>query len=260
MTTIELIKVFEDTQKIILENDILRQKTEKSINNTKIYDKGFFAPNRTVKSSQLNIEIAENSTFNTARTFTEGKVAVLNFANPHEAGGGTKRGSRAQEESLCRCSNLYNVLSTENLFENYYSWQKKNTDYLFSDKVVYSPEIQVLKSDDYAALDEAFTLDVITCAAPYNVYGHALDVLENTYKSRIVNILESAIDNNVDVIILGAFGCGVFRNPPALMAKAFRDILVDGGYYKFFSKVVFAIISLNSYNRNLEIFKEQLLQ
>lgn len=259
MKTIDLINVFENTQEIIRTNDMLSFATQKSREKNKMYDSAFSAQERKIKSLEINVQIIEGSSLDTARTFTKGKVAVLNFANPNEPGGGVKRGARAQEECLCRCSNLYNVLATEVLAQFYYRWHKQNTNYLFSDRVIYSLNIQIIKSDDYQLLDSPFSVDVITCAAPYNVYGFDRELLKSTYESRITNILEAAIDNNVDTIVLGAFGCGAFHNPPELMAESFKEILINRGYYKFFENVVFAIINANRFDRNFAVFQGTLI-
>lgn len=258
MNTADLINVFEDTQDTIRNNDFLSITTQESREKNKMYDSAFSALVRKTKNPELNVRIIEGSSFDTVRTFTKGRVAVLNFANPHEPGGGVKRGARAQEECLCRCSNLYNVLATKELSQFYYQWHKQNTNYLFSDRVIYSQNIQIIKSDDYQLLDSPVAVDVITCAAPYNVYGFDRELLKSTYESRITNILEVAIDNDVDTIVLGAFGCGAFHNPPELMAEAFKEILINRGYYKFFENVVFAIINANRFDRNFAVFQETL--
>ena len=145
MKSADLVNIFEDTQSTIRDNEVLSISTQTSREKNKMYDSAFSAQERKIKSLEVNVQIIEGSSFDTARTFTKGKVAVLNFANPHEPGGGVKRGARAQEECLCRCSNLYNVLATEELTRFYYQWHKQNTNYLFSDRVIYSPNIQIIK-------------------------------------------------------------------------------------------------------------------
>ncbi len=56
--------------------------------------------------------------------------------------------------------------------------------------------------------------------------------------------------------MLGAFGCGAFRNPPQLVAEVFREKLVAEKYGTRFKKTVFAI-KRNPYNReNYMTFRE----
>ena len=255
---INLISVFQDTAKIIQTSDALINSTQESRAKTKMYDAGFSAPIRRVKSQSINIKVIGGTSFDTARSFALGshKVAVLNFANPHRPGGSVKLGARAQEECLCRCSNLYSVLATEELNNFYYRWHKENSDDLFSDRVIYSPGIKIIKSDDYQLLNSPVSVDIITCAAPYNGGNLDRELLKNTYESRITNILETAIDNDADTVVLGAFGCGEFENPPELMANSFKEILVNRRYYKYFENIVFAILNTNPYDSNYATFKE----
>ena len=68
--------------------------------------------------------------------------------------------------------------------------------------------------------------------------------------------MEVAVANNVDIIVLGAFGCGVFNNPPDLVAEVFRNLLVTKGQGRFFKRVIFAIKKNNERNTNLVAFKK----
>ena len=254
----DLINVFNDTQVRIATDEALRLATEKSREDSRVYDAGFTSGRKTVKSDKLNISVIEGRSFDTARRFTDGRVAVLNFANPIKPGGGVKGGIKAQEECLCRCSNLYNVISSEELRAPYYEWHQSNKSYSYSDRLIYSPDIKIIKDDDYSRLEIPFTVDVITCAAPYSVYGYERESLKATLISRITNILEAAADNDVDTVVLGAFGCGVFRNPPDLVAECFREVLVTHGYYRYFKRVVFAIVNSSAFDRNYGIFEQTL--
>lgn len=195
------------------------------------------------------IFVVEQTSFAAARENLQyGRVAVLNFANPHYPGGGVFRGAMAQEECLCRSSNLYPCLEDGRVFEEFYLYHQKQTDYDFSHRLIYSPGITVFKDDQAVPqlLKNAdwFRVDVITCAAPYLAKRRYVNqtVLENLFRKRIRNILEAAMENEAEVLILGAFGCGAFGNPPEVVAKAFREVLAERRYQAF-RRIVFAIKS-----------------
>ena len=80
-----------------------------------------------------------------------------------------------------------------------------------------------------------------------NLYKH-----ESVLKTRFIKILKSAIANGKRNLILGAWGCGVFKNPPDVNARIFRECLDE--YSTFFDNIIFAIPD----NTNYEIFKENL--
>ena len=106
--------------------------------------------------------------------------------------------------------------------------------------------------------NEWFEVDVITCAAPYlakrkHTNGVALFEL---FKSRIKNIFEAARDNNVDYLILGAFGCGVFGQDPERVATHFCDLLTYD-FANCFKHVEFAI-PVRANPENYEAFKKVL--
>ena len=94
-------------------------------------------------------------------------------------------------------------------------------------------------------LDEnkCFEVDVIMCAAPFAPGLSYTDSrkMQDIFESRIQNILEAAMDNQIDVMILGAFGCGAFGNPPELVAKAFWTVIKKPRYRFAFKMMVFAI-------------------
>ena len=82
-----------------------------------------------------------------------------------------------------------------------------------------------------------------------------METLGNVFFGRIRNILEVAAANNVDALVLGAFGCGAFNNPPDLVAEQFRKLLIDRGYGRFFKEIVFAIKKNDTRNSNFEAFQ-----
>ena len=262
VSRIALIEAFKDTKRQIKDNEKLAALTLKMQAGTRLYLRGFEAVNPSVKSQVPDISVTQDTTFRCASAFAgnENKVAVLNFANAYTPGGGVMSGAMAQEECLCRSSNLYAGLTLPYLLKNYYKWNGANTGDMGSDAVIYSPGVTVFKSDDPvpADLETWFQVDVLTSAAPYYDLNRKKPVtaerLEQVFYDRIRNILEVAAAEDADVLVLGAFGCGAFNNPPELVAEVFRRLLVEKGYGRLFRKIVFAIKANNAANTNYQAF------
>ena len=163
------------------------------------------------------------------------KIAALNFASYKHPGGGFMKGSSAQEESICHESNLYNVISQ--FGDSFYAENNEDKNKaLYRDKGLYSPDI-VFERGNRQAL-----CDVITCASPNKKVAQKYCYVSDSqnYKaleSRIKFVLDIAEDNNVDTLILGAYGCGVFGQDPIEVANLFKQELRG----RSFKKVVFAI-------------------
>jgi len=261
-------EIFKDTQDKCENNLVLKESIKKSIKFTKFYLEGniFELNNTSIKSEDYNIIISPERTLECVQKYyipndKKRKIGVLNFASAKNPGGGVKTGARAQEESICRASTLYPCLTTEFLKDNYYSYNIKK-QFENSDRIIYIPNITVFKSDDEVfpkEFDEKYwyNIDVITCAAhnqkKYNVDNEKLK--EINY-NKIKAIIECAIENNVDILILGAFGCGAFRNDPIIVSKEFKKILIDEGYYKYFEKVHFAILTIGNEGKNINEFNK----
>jgi uncharacterized protein (TIGR02452 family) len=171
------------------------------------------------------------------------KTAILNFANFTKAGGGVENGAQAQEEYLCRITDLFSRLILLN--DKFYKINEDsglNTD----SRIIYSSQVCQLKADDGELLDKPFGIefDVITAAAPNNSRHN---INEEELKQTIYNVLKliiiAAIKEECTTIVLGAFGCGVFRNPPKLVGQLFYEILIKEGYANFFDRVIFNIFS-----------------
>ncbi|MBR4550249.1 MAG: TIGR02452 family protein [Oscillospiraceae bacterium] len=247
------IHVFEDTFSMA-RGPALREQTDRMVLGTRVYQEGFRAPSRPAAYS-AELRLLPLPTLKAARLLARRRaseterIAVLNFANPREPGGGVRRGARAQEESLCRSSNLYCGLLAENAERDYYAFHREQDDYRFSDRIVFCPGVCVYKTDDDppAPLDRQdwYEIDVLTCAAPYIPCLRRVgeEELFALCKQRVTNIFEVALAENTAHLILGAFGCGVFCNPPEQMSRAFLEAIKENGYEKNFRSIVFAIPS-----------------
>ena len=248
MTREKRIACFEDTVQLY-SRPPLEETTRRAAAGSRVYPENF----RSTRLYAVNdpaIRVVEGTSFAVAReNLSFGRVAVLNFANPHYPGGGVTQGAMAQEECLCRSSNLYACLSHEGVFGDYYRHNRENTDYFFSHRLIYSRDVTVFKDDAelprLLPAEDWFRVDVITCAAPFLAKRRYTNraALAELFRDRIRNILEAAIDNEAEVLILGAFGCGAFQNPPEVVAEAFRSVLEEQRYRTAFRRIIFAIKS-----------------
>ena len=180
-------------------------------------------------------------------SYNEGKVAVLNFASATRPGGGFLKGASAQEESIARVSGLVNCL--EKFRSGFYDFHLKNNTPYYSNKIIYSPGVPVIKDEGGRLLSEPYLVDIITSAAvncsAITYSNKVKSYIHNVMYGRIKQILCIAAIQKVDYLVLGAFGCGVFRNNVSDIADIFYHILVKENYQRYFKHITFAITDGN---------------
>ncbi|MEU8419714.1 TIGR02452 family protein [Micromonospora sp. NPDC048835] len=185
------------------------------------------------------VEVTGESTLQAAHRLGPG-AACLVFASAKNPGGGFLSGAKAQEESVARASALYPCLRAAG---DFYAFHRGQQDLRYSDRVIFSPHVPVFRDDEGNLLDQPYTTSFLTAAAPNlgaivrNQPTHAADV-PAVLARRARRVLEVAAAHGCRTVVLGAWGCGVFRNDPAVVADAFAEALrvVDR-----FDHVVFAI-------------------
>ncbi|MDT0451140.1 TIGR02452 family protein [Streptomyces hesseae] len=179
------------------------------------------------------------------RVAADGGVAVLNFASARNPGGGYLNGAQAQEEALCRGSALYTCLREA---PEYYAAHRADPSPFYSDRVIHSPGVPVFRDDRDGLLETPYTVGFLTSPAP-NAGVIAQRTPELTARvpaalaERAGRVLEVAAAHGYRRLVLGAWGCGVFRNDPGQVAAAFAGHLTGTGRFAGrFEHVVFAIL------------------
>lgn len=225
-----------------LMEDAFHNEIQVSINNSIVYTDKDFSTERNIILEKLKTEEA------VYKYGIDMRLCVLNFASYKYPGGGFINGAIAQEEALCHASNLYNVIGSEK-FKSYYEHNRQDTNYgLYRNFAIYSPNI--IFSRTY---NDGITVDVITCPAPNLSNYHGTNELgHKTMYKRIKFILDIAEKNEVKNLVLGAFGCGVFRNEPEYVAKCFKELLKSSAYH--FETIIFAIPSGENYDAFEKVF------
>jgi len=175
----------------------------------------------------------------------DGPVLVLNFASGKNPGGGFLGGSQAQEESIARSSALYPTLLGQ---RDYYDTNRGCGTALYTDHMILSPGVPVFRDDAGRLLERTYSVSVLTAPAPNagavrRNEPERVDDLLPTMRRRVAMVLAVAAQNNYRRLVLGAWGCGVFRNDPAEVAALFAEQLLDNGpYVGVFEEVVFAVL------------------
>lgn len=179
-------------------------------------------------------------------------IAVLSMASNKRPGGGVLNGASAQEEDIW-------IRTDACVHVNEHTVRYPMAD----DQIVYAQGLSIIR--DSPAKNYMFQvgpnvpkINLISCAAP-NMHSKGAERLTiediNLLTLKINQILQTAAYHRERVLVLGAFGCGVFNNPPDLVAAIFKGLL-QTVYAGCFVRVVFSVLPLGERGaRNLEIFR-----
>ncbi|MBD2496235.1 TIGR02452 family protein [Nostoc sp. FACHB-280] len=188
------------------------------------------------------------------------QIGVLNFASAKNPGGGFLNGAQAQEESLARSSALYQSLLK---CREYYDFHRSERSLLYSNWMIYSPSCPVFKNDDGELLEQPYFVNFITSPAPnadmiQKNQQHLSGQIPEVLMSRASKVLSLAAECGCDALILGAWGCGVFKNDPAIVAQIFADILLPGGqFWGRFKKVIFSVLDNSKQQQTFAEFNKR---
>jgi len=180
-------------------------------------------------------------------SFVEGtNIFCLNFASGDVPGGpGYKSNfSNTQEDEIMRCSMLYPCL-LNSILDNFYSLYGGPSEPYYTDKVIYSPNVPVIRNSKFEFI-EPIKCTFLTAAAD-NVARY--DV-ESKMPVKIFNVLQAAAYSGAETLILGAWGCGEYMNNPKNISECFKNLLY-GTFQNVFKKVIFAIINKDDNNFNV---------
>jgi uncharacterized protein (TIGR02452 family) len=199
--------------------------------------------------SQTAFDVRNETTFAAARRlvarFGADRVAALNFASAKNPDGGFLGGSQAQEESLARASALVACLERNMA---YYDANRRERSLLYTDHLIVSPRVPVFRDDEDRLLEEPWEVTILSSPAPNagaiaRNEPESLDRIKPTFRRRIEQVLSAAIVYGQTALVLGAWGCGVFGNDPAMVARLFAEFLGrDGSFAHAFEHVAFAVL------------------
>ncbi len=273
----ENVTVFKDTEKLCKTNSRIAESVKRATSAQKLILEGdpLTEQKKDLYEGAANVIVTKKRTFEAAAAYKNQHVVVLNFASASNPGGGVTKGANAQEECLCRCSGLYFCLNTPAMWDGFYKPHRDAHDPVHNDDIIYTPGVTVFKTDtatpQILSETEWYDVDVITCAAPnlrnqpsnrYNS-GDGNSQMKMTdkellalHEKRLRRILEVALSEGCETIILGAFGCGAFQNNPEVVALANRNVIKD--YLHAFKNIEFAVYCPPHDDSNYKTFERVL--
>lgn len=233
-------------QTVLLPRD--KQLIEKSV----LYFKEL--PNTTNPSFLSRVEVLKDDCLAVARQAGENPL-VLNMANAFHPGGGVETGSGAQEEHLFRSSNYFlSLYQYSPTLHKTYKLPKAKQSYPLDPAfgAVYSPLVTVFRGkeeDGYPLLDTPFKASFMAVPA---INGPELSKnAEGIYvmsekdraltKQKMRTMFTIAKIHAHDTLVLSAFGCGAFCNPPTQIAQLFHQVLLEAPFKTAFKRIIFAI-------------------
>ena len=273
----ENVTVFKDTERLCKTNPKLSESVKKATASQKLILEGdtLADQKKDIYEDPAKVVVSKKRTYEAAAGYKGQHVAVHNFASASNPGGGVVNGASAQEECLCRCSGLYFNLNTRVMWDGFYQPHRDAHDPIHNDDIIYTPGVTVFKTDtampELMPESDWYDVDVITCAAPnlrnqpsnkYNTGdGNKQTVMKDKdllalHEKRLRRILEVALSEGCDTIILGAFGCGAFQNNPEVVAQANRNVIKD--YLHAIKNIEFAVYCSPRDDRNFKIFERVL--
>lgn len=175
---------------------------------------------------------------------------ILNFSGIDCPNGKVAQGYKAQEESICRRSDLARALSQYYTLEwaSLVGVPHKGNRYPLDPLhgCVYTPGVTVFRTGESmgcALLDDPFRLSFISTGAikKRDVADFGEDDTRIT-RERIRTVFRVGLDRGHDCLILGAWGCGAFRNPVDVMAGLFREVCDEPEFKDRYRAVWFACL------------------
>lgn len=192
--------------------------------------------------------------------------AVLNMASGSNPGGGVLNGAGAQEETIFRRTNIFRSLYqfTDRLemypwFTHYIHRRPERERYPLDRNYggIYTPFAMLFREGEnagYRLMEKPEIMSFISVAGinrpQLRDAMHLADSMVGVTKDKIRTILRIGLLHNHDCLVLGALGCGAFRNPPAHIARLFHEVFNETEFKNKYRHICFAI--LDDHNAHLK--------
>lgn len=240
LETLELIKTNEDINKSLKNSNVI------------IYDETI-----TKKEIKYNTEISviDEDVIKTILKNKDNNLGVLVFSSKNITNYTCMNNS--QEERIFRSSTLYKLIDTSECLSLFYSKNKKN-NYIYTNSCIFVKNALVFK-DEYLINKDlwAYPNFILSCPPDMNKLDISKEEHIKILYKKLINVFNVAIENNIEVLILGAYGCGESYNSPIIVSNVFKKLLEE--YNGCFKKIIFSVKMTKYSDSNYKTFKKILL-
>jgi uncharacterized protein (TIGR02452 family) len=193
--------------------------------------------------NETNVDVVKEDIIDVALMYRsrprENKVLLLNMADDINPGGCVAAGSGAQEECIFRRSNYY-----KHLTKNFYPIH--DADVVLSKDVVFIKENEAKGNP---LMKNSIKMDIMAIPAlkfpqmdkTFNKYLNKRDY--ELMERKVQTMFKLAIRYKYDVVVLSAFGCGAYGNPPREVVDIFKKYIQK--YKGYIKHIVFAVLGAN---------------
>ena len=254
-------KVFQHTVAVVGEGYYVTESGKRidfpddgaMMKNTKFYSQPVTAEDIPVLDVPTEVRVENIDCLYAAKQLLGGgyNPAVLNMASRRNPGGGVYGGSGAQEENLFRRTNLFKSMFRFAPYAGQYGLKKSLHQYPLDRNFggVYTPGAVVFKDSEqrrYALLENYFTVSFIAVPGvnrpDLDEKGRLVPECVEAVKNKIRTIFRIGLIHGHDSLVLGALGCGAFKNPPAHIAELFHEVMNEKEFKNKYRLLYFAIL------------------
>lgn len=231
---------------------------------TVFYEQEIHLPTRSIGNNPTIVEVQNIDCLYAGVQLTEQgyNPAILNMASRRNPGGGVVTGAGAQEETLFRRTNLFRSLYQFAPYSEQYGIQRSRYQYPLERNFggIYSPNAIYFRESEqkgYALLDNPVSLSFITVAGmnrpDLTADGMIADYHVEPIKNKIRTIFRIGLLHGHDSLVLGALGCGAFRNPPRHVAQLFHEVIKEREFRNQYRRIVFAILDDHNAHQKINL-------
>lgn len=179
--------------------------------------------------------------------YSAGNISLFSFL--FFSGGGYLTGAGAQEENLFRRTNyVQHLADPEKEFDPKRKWEYRLPEF----SCVYSTNVQIFRASEdqgYAFLPSPVPMSFVAIPAyptpPCTGYKDEKQLIPNMVekvKRKMRIMLSTGLHQGHDSLVLSAWGCGAFRNPPRHIAKLFQEVLSEPAFRNRYRHISFSIL------------------